>query len=27
LKLEIEYLNKYVFIHQETHTIKVLKMF
>jgi len=27
LKLEIEYLNKGVFIHQETYIIKVLKMF
>ena len=27
LKLEIEYLNKDVFIHQQTYIIKVLKMF
>jgi len=27
LKLEIEYLNKGVFIHQKAYIIKVLKMF
>ena len=27
LRLEIEYLSKGVFIHQEAYTIKVLKMF
>ena len=27
LKLEIEYLNKSIFIHQEAYMIKVLKMF
>jgi len=27
LKLEIEYLNKNIFIHQEAYMIKVLKMF
>jgi len=27
LKLEIEYLNKCVFIRQETYILKVLKMF
>jgi len=26
LKLEIEYLNKGIFIHQKTYIIKVLKM-